>query len=155
VLLRAYAGLADPPPLVLIGYEALDTPKEFPAGVIVRKNWPHGAVMQAWRRSLLGLVPSICLETFGLVVLEAMAAGRAVIASRIGGLPEVVEDGETGFLVTPGDVDELHDRLAALLNDPGRADRMGRAAREVALQRFTWRACAARCLAAYEEMLGT
>ena len=118
-----------------------------------------------YRRARVAVLPSLHLtcygrqvvvsELLGLSVLEAMASGTPVVCSRIGGLPEVVEDGETGFLVTPGDVDELHDRLAALLNDPGRADRMGRAAREVALQRFTWRACAARCLAAYEEMLGT
>lgn len=83
-----------------------------------------------------------------------MASGTPVVASRLGGLPEVVRDGETGFLVTPGDVDELHDRIATLLGDPALAARMGRAARERALELFTWKACAHRCLEAYDELLG-
>src|SRR5205085_10832980 len=72
-------------------------------------------------------------ELLGLSVLEAMASGTPVVASRTGGLPEVVRDGETGFLVTPGDVPELHDRLDRLLRDPALARRMGRAARELVL----------------------
>jgi glycosyltransferase involved in cell wall biosynthesis len=92
-------------------------------------------------------------ELLGLSALEAMASGTPVIASRLDGLPEVVRDGETGFLVTPGDVDELRDRLAQLLGDPALAARMGRRGRELVLEQFTWDACAQRCLAAYEELL--
>jgi glycosyltransferase involved in cell wall biosynthesis len=91
-------------------------------------------------------------ELLGLSVLEAMASGTPVVCSRLGGLPEIVTDGETGYLVEPGDVDELRDRLEAVLGDPQRADRMGRAARESVVERFTWSACAARCLAAYGEL---
>jgi glycosyltransferase involved in cell wall biosynthesis len=92
-------------------------------------------------------------ELLGLSVLEAMASGTPVIASRLDALPEVVRDGETGFLVTPGDVDELRDRIAQLLGDRALAARMGRNGRELLLARFTWDACAQRCLAAYEELL--
>jgi glycosyltransferase involved in cell wall biosynthesis len=92
-------------------------------------------------------------ELLGLSVLEAMASGTPVIASRLDGLPEVVRDGENGFLVTPGDVDELRDRLARLLGDRALAARMGRRGRELLLEQFTWEACAQRCLAAYEELL--
>ncbi len=92
-------------------------------------------------------------ELLGLSVLEAMASGTPVVCSRLGGLAEVVQDGETGFLVTPGDVGELHDRVATLLRDPVRAAHMGRRGRELVLDRFTWQACAARCLAAYQELL--
>ncbi|SFL55588.1 glycosyltransferase family 4 protein [Geodermatophilus ruber] len=91
-------------------------------------------------------------ELLGLSVLEAMASGTPVVASRLDGLPEVVRDGETGFLVTPGDVDELRDRLAQLLADRALAARMGARARELVRERFTWAACAQRCLAAYEEL---
>jgi glycosyltransferase involved in cell wall biosynthesis len=92
-------------------------------------------------------------ELLGLVVLEAMASGTPVVCSRLGGLPEIVRDGETGFLVEPGDVDALRDRLAAVLADPALAARLGRNARELALAHFTWRACAERCLAAYADLL--
>jgi glycosyltransferase involved in cell wall biosynthesis len=92
-------------------------------------------------------------ELLGLSVLEAMASGTPVVASRLDGLPEVVHDGETGFLVSPGDVDELRDRVAQLLADRRLAARMGERGREVVLQQFTWDACARRCLAAYEELI--
>jgi glycosyltransferase involved in cell wall biosynthesis len=92
-------------------------------------------------------------ELLGLSVLEAMASGFPVVASRLGGVPEIVADGETGFLVEPGNVDELHDRLALLLGDPSLAAKMGRRARELVVERFTWQHCAERCLAAYRELL--
>jgi glycosyltransferase involved in cell wall biosynthesis len=94
-------------------------------------------------------------ELLGLVVLEAMASGTPVVASRIGGLPEIVEDGVTGYLVQPGNVAELRDRLSQLLRDPALAQRMGCSARERVLERFTWRACATRCLEAYQHLSRT
>jgi glycosyltransferase involved in cell wall biosynthesis len=93
------------------------------------------------------------VELLGLVALEAMASGTPVVCSRVGGLPEVVEDGVTGLLVEPGDVDALREALERILRDRALAARLGRAARERALERFTWDACATRCLAAYEEIL--
>ena len=116
----------------------------------------------AYRSAAVLVLPSVELtrygrrvrtsELLGLVLLEAMMSGTPVIASRVGGLPEVVEHGETGLLVEPGDVAELRDRLASVLGDPGMAARLGRRARERALERFTWRACAERCLAVYAEL---
>ena len=91
-------------------------------------------------------------ELLGLSVLEAMASGTPVVASRLDGLPEVVRDGETGFLVTPGDVEELRGRIAQLVGDRALAARMGQRGREVVLEEFTWEACAQRCLAAYGEL---
>jgi glycosyltransferase involved in cell wall biosynthesis len=91
-------------------------------------------------------------ELLGLVVLEAMASGTPVIASRLGGLPEVVEDGISGFLVEPGSVDELRARVEQVVGDAALASRLGQAAREAVLDRFTWQACAERCLAAYAEL---
>ena len=88
-------------------------------------------------------------ELLGLTALEAMASGTPVVASRIGGLAEVVVDGETGFLVEPGDLSALHDRLALLVSDRRLAARLGANARDLVVRRFTWRACAERCLAAY------
>jgi glycosyltransferase involved in cell wall biosynthesis len=91
-------------------------------------------------------------ELLGLVALEAMASGTPVVASRIGGLAEVVVDGETGFLVPPGDTGALADRLARLTSDRRLAARLGANARDLVVERFTWRACAERCLAAYQDL---
>jgi glycosyltransferase involved in cell wall biosynthesis len=92
-------------------------------------------------------------ELLGLAAIEAMASGTPVVASRVGGLAEVVVDGETGFLVEPGDVEALRDRLARLLSDRRLAARLGDNARALAVERFTWRRCAERCLAAYQELV--
>jgi glycosyltransferase involved in cell wall biosynthesis len=94
-------------------------------------------------------------ELLGLAAIEAMASGTPVVASRLGGLPEVVEHGVTGFLVEPGDIGELRARLAQVLGDRLLAERLGRNARERVLEAFTWDACAERCLAAYSELVET
>jgi alpha-maltose-1-phosphate synthase len=78
---------------------------------------------------------------------------QRVHTGRLDALPEVVLDGETGFLVAPGDVEELQDRFARLLADPVLAARIGSRGRELAAERFTWDACPARCLAAYPELV--
>ncbi|MFN8473396.1 MAG: glycosyltransferase family 4 protein [Anaerolineae bacterium] len=152
VLLEAYADLPDAPPLVLIGYQAADTPAEFPKGVTLLKNWPHGAVMAAWRRSLMGLVPSICADSFPLVMLEAMISGRPVVASRIGGVTEGVVDGETGLLVPPGDARALRDAIQRLVRDPALRERMGLAARRRAEQ-FRASAVVPRVEAIYQNLI--
>jgi glycosyltransferase involved in cell wall biosynthesis len=94
------------------------------------------------------------VELLGLAALEAMASGTPVICSRIGALPEIVEDGVTGLLVQPGDLGALHEALDRMLRDRSLAERLGRNARARARERFTWDACARRCLAAYEEVVG-
>ena len=93
-------------------------------------------------------------ELLGLTALEAMASGTPVVCSRVGGLPEIVDDGVTGFLVTPGEVGELRERLEQVLGNADLAARLSRNARERVRERFTWDACAERCLAAYSELVG-
>lgn len=83
------------------------------------------------------VVPSLWQEVFGLVVLEAMAAGKPVIASNIGGLPEVVSDRITGLLVQPGSVPELAEAIDRLFHDHGMTREMGFAGRERVLKEFT------------------
>ena len=123
---------------------------------------PDPALPDLYRRATVLALPSVdrtCYgrnvpvsELLGLVALEAMASGTPVVASRIGGLAEVVVDRETGFLVEPGDTAALGDRLARLLSDHHLAARLGANARDLVVERFTWRACAERCLAAYETL---
>jgi glycosyltransferase involved in cell wall biosynthesis len=82
------------------------------------------------------VLPSL-FEGLSVSVLEAMAAGKAVIASRVGGLPEVVVDGTTGFLVTPGDVEGLANAIAKLTGDRVRIREMGQKGKERLNQNFT------------------
>ena len=92
-------------------------------------------------------------ESFGLVALEAMACGVPVVASRVGGLPYLVRDGETGFLVPDNDPPALAERLRQVLTEPGLQERLGRRALEVA-RAYSWRKVAEENLALYEEVLG-
>jgi starch synthase len=102
--------------------------------------------------------PSI-YEPFGLVNLEAMACETAVVASRVGGIPEIVVDGETGYLVDykADDVEAFTTTLAAcldkLLNDPALAAKMGKTGRERVLRHFGWPAIAAQTVKLYDSVL--
>ena len=89
---------------------------------------PHDVVLDAFARCTVAVVPSLMHEAFGLVALEAMAAGRPVIASRIGGLPDIVTDDKDGLLFEPGDVEALHAALARVLADSALRSRLGEAA---------------------------
>jgi len=94
-------------------------------------------------------VPSTEAEAFGLVAVEAMAAGRPVVAARIGGLPEVVLDGETGYLHHPGDARALAARLQDLLTDPQRRRDFGLAGLARFQSEFTVGAMSERMLLSY------
>jgi glycosyltransferase involved in cell wall biosynthesis len=105
-------------------------------------------VLPSVERSCYGRAVRVS-ELLGLAALEAMASGTPVVASRLGGLTEVVEDGVSGFLVPPGDAAALRDRLDLLLAQPALARRLGEAGRERVLDLFTWDKVAQRCLEAY------
>jgi starch synthase len=77
-------------------------------------------------------------EPLGIVNLEAMACGTAVVASSVGGIPEVVDHGVTGLLVPPDDPAALAEALNALVRDPSRADAYGAAGRDRAVREFSW-----------------
>lgn len=125
-LLQAYAELNTQVPLVLIGRPFLpNLSKRLPQNVLLMGAWPHEAVMGAWKRCTIGLVPSIVAETFGIVALEAMSMGKPVIATRSGGLADVVVDGETGLLVAPGDPHDLREAMQSLLDNVEQREHMG------------------------------
>src|SRR6267143_1674630 len=99
----------------------------------------------------LFLLPS-AMESFGLAALEAMACAVPVIASAAGGIPEVVEDGKTGFLAPPGDVATMTERALRVLENPAEHERMRRAAAAHALE-FSADRVVPRYEAIYEEVL--
>lgn len=118
----------------------------------VAGEFPRQATQEAnvtWRGFLSGpeldafyrgarflVVPSICFETFALVAAEAMSHGIPVIASRLGALPEVVDDNRTGMLFNPGDADDLAEKMAWLWGQPDACRRMGAAGHEKARSEF-------------------
>jgi glycosyltransferase involved in cell wall biosynthesis len=91
-------------------------------------------------------------EPFGIVLLEAMAAGLPVIASRVGGIPEIVTEEETGLLVEPDNPDRLADALWLLCQDESLRFSMGRMARE-RVKRYAWDSVIPRILSVFAEAL--
>ena len=132
VLLEAYEGLSDLAPLVLMISEYGDKPRQFPAGVIVARNVPHAQVIAGWKHCAVGVVPSIWPEPLPQVAIEAMACGKPVVASAVGGIPDIVVDGKSGLLVKPGNALELREALRALLLDPSKRTQMGMVGRKLA-----------------------
>jgi glycosyltransferase involved in cell wall biosynthesis len=154
VMLEAYRSLPSPPPLVLIGRIAEDLVRSLPDGVTAVGPWPHDLVLYAWRGALLGTVPSLFIDPCPTVAFEAMAAGKAVVGSAIGGLTDQVADGETGILVPSGDPVALASAIARLTADADLRERMGAAARERYLTHFTADVVADRIESIYRDLLG-
>ncbi len=127
---------------------------------------PKPDIITIYTMAALFVCPSV-YEPFGIINLEAMACETPVVAAAVGGIPEVVVDGETGVLVpleTKGEVDfepadperfarALAAAIAELMGDEARREAMGRAARERALAKFSWTAVAERTVAFYKRLL--
>jgi alpha-maltose-1-phosphate synthase len=116
------------------------------AGMLAKRE-----VIQLLTHATVFACPSL-YEPLGIVNLEAMACGTAVVASSVGGIPEVVADGQTGLLVPPGDPAALADAVNALLRDPARAAAMGHAGRARAVADFGWATVAAQTASLYAEL---
>jgi len=164
VLLHAAAGLDPAAQLVLCAGQP-DTPelaaeveglvadlRAARSGVIwIPEMLPRHAVIQLLSHATVFACPSL-YEPLGIVNLEAMACGTAVVGSAVGGIPEVVSDGETGLLVPPDDPAALAVALNTLVGDAERAAAMGRLGRERAVAEFGWKAVAAQTAALYAEL---
>ncbi len=99
------------------------------------------------------VVPSIWEEPFGLVAAEALMAGRAVIASRTGGLPELVQHRKNGMLCRPGDIFDLSATMFYLATDPAATSALGHQGRRDALERFSLDACVTGYTALFQELI--
>jgi glycosyltransferase involved in cell wall biosynthesis len=118
------------------------------------EGWLGGAddIAQFWNECDVAIAaPNEWVESFGLGAVEAMACGRPVVATRVGGLSDAVVDGRTGFLVEARDTDALADRLFAYADDRGLLAVHGAAARERAAERFDIE----RCAAEYTRLFGS
>ncbi len=119
-------------------------------------------IFTGWRSDVAAILAAADLfvhpslwEGFGLAILEAMAAGTCVVASRVSTIPELVLDGETGSLVPPGDSRALADTILRLLADPGRRRQMGEAGRRRALETFSAERMVRATETVYEETLAS
>ncbi len=118
---------------------------------VVGTGWLDGAELQAaYAATDVFVTPSICFDTFGMVNLEAMEHAKPVVATVFGGSPEVVEDGRTGFLANPFDLEGFAGRIAQLLQEPALARRLGEAGRLRLLEHFAIDRLAGECLEEYE-----
>ena len=93
---------------------------------------------ELYARADICVVPSLWREPFGITAVEAMAAGKPVVASRVGGLADIVEDAVTGFLVEPGNANQLAGKIETLINDPLLRQKMGQAGRERITEFYSW-----------------
>src|SRR3954462_5232833 len=134
--------------------------------VWIREMLPKEKVITLYTHAAIFVCPSV-YEPFGIINLEAMACETPVVASAVGGIPEVVEHGETGLLVTPETISpseveprnpeqfarDLAAGVNALLDDPALRNRMARKARERVERLFSWHSIAARTLQFYEDLV--
>lgn len=147
VLVRAFAKVAVEVPearLILVGegedrgrISGLIGSLGLGSAVSLTGHLPRREMERQFSQAWVQAVPSRWAEPFGLVAVDAMMRGTAVVASACGGLTETVRDGENGFLVPPGCVDSLARGLSDLLQDRELAERMGRAGRQIGLMHFT------------------
>lgn len=152
------AGAPDTPAIDREFRELVDELRAVRGGVVwIPQMLPRPEVVQLLTHAAVFVCPSV-YEPLGIVNLEAMACGTPVVASAVGGIPEVVEDGVTGLLVPYEEKDPeafeagLAAAVGALAADPAAAARMGAAGRERAVAEFGWDAVARRTMGVYEEI---
>ncbi|GGS70552.1 MULTISPECIES: glycogen synthase [Streptomyces] len=149
------AGAPDTPEIDREFQELFEELRRVREGVFwIPQMLPRTEVVQLLTRAAVFVCPSV-YEPLGIVNLEAMACGTPVVASRVGGIPEVVADGRTGLLVEADDdfASGLARALDTVLADPQTARRMGEAGRARAVGEFGWDAVARRTAGLYEEIL--
>jgi glycosyltransferase involved in cell wall biosynthesis len=140
-VLRAFEKLADVP-LKIVGTGPLEAEmKQYIRDKDLRNvemvGFKSGAdKWQLIKNALFAIIPSECYENFPMVSLEYFSGGKPIIASNLGGLPHIVEEGKTGMLYRPGDVDHLVEKIRCMLARPAQIAEMGKRGRELAETRY-------------------
>jgi glycosyltransferase involved in cell wall biosynthesis len=163
-LVDVFERLSDPETILVLcgeGYPKDDYAQRLRGRVVVSPARERirllGRVPEAEKRELYHasdvLVHPARIEGFGFSVAEAMASGRAVLASRAGSLPELVTDGVTGLLASPDSPEEFAESLRRIVEDASLRERLGRRAAQEVAQRFTWERTAEETLRFYESLV--
>lgn len=158
VLIRAMSDVWAKHPdckLVMVGRRSADLNEllmQVDGRVRLLGSLPRSELVQFYQRAAIFVAPS-SWDNSPNTIYEAMSSGTPVIATRVGGIPELVDDGITGVLVPPRDQNALAEAITALLSEPERRERMGRFAREKAVARYTISRIMAHTLAFYERSL--
>jgi starch synthase len=146
------AGQADTEELLAEVTHLVDHLRETRSGVVwINGMLPKDEVIQILSHATVFACPSL-YEPLGIVNLEAMACGTAVVASNVGGIPEVVADSQTGLLVPAGDPAILAEAISSLVLDPARASAMGQLGRQRVAAEFSWASIAAQTAALYADL---
>lgn len=128
---------------------------EFPSGSIsfLNKGVKFIELMPYYHSASIFVFPSVCEESFGMPLVEAMASATPVVTTRAGAFPEIVEDGRSGLLVERSDARALADAILQLLSNPNQRDAMAQAAFDRASTTFSWDRIAASLIAEYDRLL--
>lgn len=152
LLIKAYNTIKTKTKLVIIGAEHPAYSYESSGNVIVMKNVPHEAVMKACAACKFLVIPGTSPEACPTVAMEAMNFKKAIVASDVGGLREMVIDGVTGILTSPGNTEELANAIRFLLSNPEKAKKMGEKGYDLVTKRFSLNSVLPKIERLYEEL---
>src|SRR5574337_618669 len=124
-----------------------------PGRVVFSNRVLHHDVIEHYRGADIFVFPSVWDEPFGVPVIEAMACGVPVVATGVGGIPEMIEDGKSGLLVEADNAEALAEAIVCLLRNEGLRESLGRTGRQRAVERFSFDMIAERLLSEYEHLL--
>lgn len=144
VLLKAFGRVYRQMPQVRLVLAGRGSLQEMIESEMRRQNWGSAVLLPGFMDDVISVMQAIDIlllpslwEGFGIVLIEAMAAGKPVISTNTSSMPEIIVDGHTGYLVPPGDSKGLADRAIALLQNPSLREQFGNAGRERAIELFT------------------
>ena len=126
------------------------------------RDYPHAEILgyksgkelnDLISKSAFVVVPSVCYENCSMVVLESMALGKPIIGSKIGGIPEQIEDGTTGLLFEMGNVKDLTEKMKIMIENPGMRITFGKAARRKLQKEYSLESHCVGLLKIYNEII--